>query len=84
MPVFDPNRDKVTRKLYRTNPSIPRPESKYGSRSNVYEQIIELKKQKVVDSNALVVWQPEDVHLVRDLLDLEHQPLTEILKVCIL
>lgn len=50
VPVFDPNRDKTQHKLYRTNPSIPRPESKYGTRSSVYEQIIELKKQKLVDS----------------------------------
>ncbi len=50
MPTFDPNRDRVQRRLYRTNPSIPRPESKYGTRSNVYEQIIELKKLKVADS----------------------------------
>lgn len=47
VPVFDPNRDKAHRKLYRTNPSIPRPESKYGTRANVYEQIIDIKKQKV-------------------------------------
>jgi len=30
---------------------------------------------------ALVVWQPEDVILVRDLLEMEHEPLTELLKV---
>ena len=30
---------------------------------------------------ALVVWQPEDVILVRDLLEMEHEPLTEVLKV---
>ena len=30
---------------------------------------------------ALAVWQPEDVHLVRDILKLEHEPLNEVLKV---
>lgn len=33
------------------------------------------------DRVALVVWQPEDVILVRDLLDMEHEPLNELLKV---
>ena len=27
------------------------------------------------------MWQPEDVHLVRDILKLEHEPLNEVLKV---
>lgn len=51
-PVFDPNHNKPQPKLYRTNPSIPRPESKYGSKSTVYEQILELKKQNL-DPNGL-------------------------------
>ena len=29
----------------------------------------------------MAVWQPEDVHLVRDILNLEHKPLNEVLKV---
>jgi hypothetical protein len=28
-----------------------------------------------------VVWQPEDVHLVRDLLELEAKPITEVLTI---
>lgn len=32
-------------------------------------------------NSALVVWQPEDVHLVRDLLELEAKPITDSLKV---
>jgi hypothetical protein len=79
--VFDPNYNKPIKRLYRTNPSIPRPESKYGTRSGVYEQILNYKKQNL-DSNALaLVWQPEDVILVRDLLEMENEPLTELLKV---
>jgi hypothetical protein len=84
--------------LYRTNPSIPVPESKYGTRSDVYEQILSLKQHNL-DSNgkfkniiewciyfyqmcliALVVWQPEDVLLVRDLMNLENEPLNEVLQ----
>ena len=42
---YDPNINKTTRRLYRTNPSIPRPESKYGAKSSIYEQIIEIKRQ---------------------------------------
>ncbi|CAF0712380.1 unnamed protein product [Brachionus calyciflorus] len=79
-PIFDPNYNKPQRKLYRTNPSIPRPESKYGTRSSVYEQILDLKR-KNLDTTALVVWQPEDVNLVKDLLDIEQAPLKETLKV---
>ena len=37
--------NKTSRRLYRTNPSIPRPESKYGAKSSIYEQIIEIKRQ---------------------------------------
>ena len=64
--------------LYRTNPSIPRPESKYGTRSSVYEQILALK-QASLDTTSLVVYEPEDVLLVKDLMQLESRPLNEVL-----
>ena len=51
-PVFDPTHGQVQKRLYRTNPTIPRPESKHGTRSAVYEKIIELKKQNL-DSNGM-------------------------------
>ncbi|RNA14250.1 Structure-specific endonuclease subunit SLX4 [Brachionus plicatilis] len=79
-PVFDPYYNKQPAKLYRTNPSIPRPESKYGTRSSVYEQILEMKR-KDLDTSALNVWQPEDVNLVRDLLELEQAPIRDTLVV---
>ena len=52
--VFDPSYNKPIKRLYRTNPSIPRPESRYGTRSGVYEQILNYKKQNL-DSNGKYV-----------------------------
>jgi hypothetical protein len=48
--IYVADYNKPQKRLYRTNPSIPRPESRHGTRSAVYEQIIELKKQNQ-DSN---------------------------------
>ena len=42
---YFPNTNKPSKRLYRTNPSIPRPESRYGAKSSIYEQIIEIKRQ---------------------------------------
>ena len=41
---------------------------------------MEIKKQNL-DSKELVVWRPEDVLLVRDLLDINYEPLSGVLKV---
>jgi hypothetical protein len=89
-------------KLYRTNPSIPRPESRYGSRSTIYDKVIQMKRSHSDPSGifnviffkmiiiqsinyqkdlALQVYQPEDVHLIRDILNLEYEPLNQVLKV---
>lgn len=43
-PTFSASYHEQPKVLYRTNPSIPRPESKYGTRSGVYEQILALKQ----------------------------------------
>jgi hypothetical protein len=80
MPIFNSEMHKPQRRLYRTNPSIPVPESKYGSRSNIYQQILALKRD-IIDPTELAVWQPEDVLLINDLLKLETKPLDEILKI---
>jgi hypothetical protein len=49
-PVFNSSYS-LPKRHHRTNPSIPRPESKHGTRSAVYEQIIELKRQ-TLDPNS--------------------------------
>ena len=110
-PLFYPEYGKTVRKLYRTNPSIPRPESRHGSRSNMYDRVINYKREQLLlsmnevttASNAisnqltvaataaaatnrrrlamLDVWQPEDVHLISDILNIENESLNEVLNV---
>ena len=79
MPSFQSK--KPLKQTIRSKPTIPRPEVKdYANKATIYDKIIELKRQ-VLDKNDVTAWQPDDAHLVKDLLEIQHEPIMRTLQV---